>query len=124
MKRFLSSMLLLVIASTAALAGDDKKERADEVKRLDHATRAFNEIPCGPRNWLRGQDLNLRPLGYEFENIDACALLSILYVPSLSLFSHIQKPVASQLRPENHPRTPNDEGVMVAVCLDLCRAGK
>ena len=62
------------------------------------------------RKLLRGQDLNLRPLGYEFEDVDACALLSILYVPSLSLFSRFLKPLASQLRPEKHPRTSNDEG--------------
>ena len=39
--------------------------------------------PCGGPKWLRGRDLNPRPLGYEDYNLFARVLLSLIYFVQL-----------------------------------------
>ena len=56
MKLFLRSLFLLLIVSSAALAG--QKERADEVKRLNRATEVFREIMRIPEKGIPGDLLD------------------------------------------------------------------
>ena len=63
------------------------KQGRGEGKRIDLVTESWRATYAGPRRWLRGRDLNPRPLGYEPNLSMARLCLSMIYVEVVLRFS-------------------------------------